>query len=166
MILESIIDEIGKSPQLFEAALILTLLTYDALIVAQWKLFNKAGEKGWKSLIPFYNLFVSHHIIGMRHIWFVLDIIFWAVEIVLDLVKATPVWVEEVFFSLAIIVTIVSEILHIMKLCYCYTKSELFGIGLFVIPPVFSLILAFDKSEYNPPRAHKERHKHHKSSGA
>ena len=27
-------------------------------IVAYWKLFEKAGEPGWKSLIPFYNLFV------------------------------------------------------------------------------------------------------------
>lgn len=27
------------------------------LIVAQWKVFEKAGEKGWKSLIPIYNIY-------------------------------------------------------------------------------------------------------------
>lgn len=28
------------------------------LIVALWKVFEKAGEKGWKSLIPLYNLYI------------------------------------------------------------------------------------------------------------
>ena len=158
MILESLIDEMGKSPELLTTALILTLLYYLSLTVAQWKLFEKAGEKGWKALIPFYNMFVSHHLIGMRHIWFILDLIFWGIEIALELFHAVPFWVEETFFSVAIIVTLISELLHIMRLCYCYTKSERFGIGLFVFPPLFSLILAFDKSEYNPPRSHREKH--------
>ena len=156
MILESLLEAIGETKGLFAAALILTVIYYVSLTVAQWKLFNKAGEKGWKSLIPFYNMFVSHHLIGMRHIWFILDIIFWVIEVVLGFFEATPLWVEETFFSVAIIVTIISEILHIMKLCYCYTRSELFGIGLFLIPPLFSLILAFDKSEYNPPKSHRK----------
>ena len=25
-------------------------------IIALWKVFKKAGEKGWKSIIPFYNI--------------------------------------------------------------------------------------------------------------
>ncbi len=157
MILEGIIEEAGGKPELFEAAAVLGLLYYVFLTVAQWKLFTKAGEKGYKALIPFYNMFVSHHLIGMRHIWFILDIVFWAGEIALDLTRAAPLWLEETFFSVALIVTIISEIIHIMKLCYCYTKSELFAIGLFVIPPLFSMILAFGKSEYNPPRSHKHR---------
>ncbi len=28
------------------------------VIVAMWKLFTKAGEAGWKSIIPFLNLYV------------------------------------------------------------------------------------------------------------
>jgi len=156
MLIESLIDEMGKDKAFFEAAIILTLIYYGALTVAQYKLFQKAGEKGWKALIPIYSLFVSHHLIGMRHIWFILDIIFWTIEIVLEFVEGTPLWVEEAFFSVALILTIISEILHIMKLCYCYTKSELFGIGMFLIPPLFSLIVAFDKSEYHPPRSHRD----------
>ena len=27
-------------------------------IVAYWKIFTKAGEQGWKSIIPFYNIYV------------------------------------------------------------------------------------------------------------
>ena len=36
-------------------------------IVAYWKLFEKAGEPGWKSLIPFYNLFVITKIATGRY---------------------------------------------------------------------------------------------------
>jgi len=161
MILDGLLDGIGSTEGYVDAALIISALSYMMLVVAQWKLFTKAGEKGWKALIPFYNVFVSHHLIGMRHIWFILDIVFWAIELVLEFVKGTPLWVEETFFSIAIIVTLISEILHIMKLCYCYTKRELFGVGLFILPPVFSLILAFDKSEYHPPRSHREHTEKH-----
>ena len=155
MFLEHLLDEMMNHKGLVELALILTFIYYLLLTIAQWKLFTKAGEKGWKALIPFYNMFVSHHLIGMRHIWFILDIVFWVIEIVLELIDGTPVWIEKTFFSVAFLVTIASEILHIIRLCYCYTKSELFGIGLFILPPVFSLIVAFDDSEYHPPVAHK-----------
>jgi len=33
--------------------------------VAMWKIFVKAGEKGWKALIPIYNLVVMFKIIGI-----------------------------------------------------------------------------------------------------
>ena len=163
MFVEHLLDDMRQSPELFETAFILTFLYYLLMTIAQWKLFTKAGEKGWKALIPFYSIFVSQHLIGMRHIWFILDIIFWTIEVILELIEGTPLWIERAFFSIAIIVTIISEIIHIMKLCYCYTKSELFGIGLFVLPPLFSLILAFGKSEYHPPLVHREREASHVS---
>lgn len=156
MIIESLLEQMSEVKELFVIVTVLLLLYYVGLTVAEWNLFRKAGEKSWKALIPVYNLFVSHHLIGMSHIWFILDIVFWAAEVMLEIFKVTPLWIEDVFFSVAAIFTIISEIIHIMKLCYCYTKSELFGIGLFICPPLFSLILAFGKSEYNPPRSHRK----------
>lgn len=35
---------------------IIVLLITIAQIVAMWKLYSKAGEAGWKSLIPIYNI--------------------------------------------------------------------------------------------------------------
>lgn len=159
LILESLLKQMLESEVYFETAVALLLVYYIALTVAQYKLFQKAGEKGWKALIPIYSVFVSHHLIGMRHIWFILDLIFWGIEILLEVFHNTPPWVEETFFSVAIVVTIISEILHIIRLCYCYTKSELFGIGMFLCPPLFSLILAFSKDEYHPPLKHREHQK-------
>ena len=156
MIIEGILEQMSEVKGLFVIVTVLGILYYAGLTVAEWNLFKKAGEKSWKSLIPVYNLFVSHHLIGMSHIWFILDLVFWAAEVLLEMFKVTPLWIEDVFFSIAGIFTIISEIIHIMKLCYCYTKSERFGIGLFLCPPLFSLILAFDKSEYHPPRSHRK----------
>ena len=29
-------------------------------IIAWWRIFAKAGEKGWKAIIPFYNMYVMY----------------------------------------------------------------------------------------------------------
>lgn len=40
------------------------------MIVAQWKVFTKAGEAGWKVLIPFYNAYTLFRIAGRNGWWF------------------------------------------------------------------------------------------------
>lgn len=162
MILESILETLAEVDELFYTVISLTFLYYLFLTIAQWKLFKKAGEKGWKAFVPVYSLFVSHHLIGMSHIWFILDMILWVVEVVLEFVEGIPPLIEDTFFTIALVLAVIAELLHIMRLCYCYTKSELFGIGLFVIPPLFSMILAFGKSEYHPPRSRREHEAHAK----
>jgi hypothetical protein len=34
-----------------------------------WKIFEKAGEAGWKSIIPIYNVYIMYKIVGMKN-WF------------------------------------------------------------------------------------------------
>ena len=42
-----------------------------ALIIAEWILFERAGQAGWKSLIPFYDIFIIHKIaFGEDAKWF------------------------------------------------------------------------------------------------
>lgn len=38
--------------------MIISLALMIVQIVALWKIFEKAGEKGWKSIIPIYNLYI------------------------------------------------------------------------------------------------------------
>lgn len=45
------------------------------MAVSMWKLFAKAGRAGWKSIVPFYNIFVLLTIIGKPWWWFFLLII-------------------------------------------------------------------------------------------
>ena len=45
------------------------------LIVANCKLFSKAGEAGWKAIIPYYNTYVMTQLAGTKTVWFVLYIV-------------------------------------------------------------------------------------------
>ncbi len=54
---------------------IFMILTFVSTIIGLWKLFEKAGEKGWKVLIPFYNLYVWLKIIKKPLWWFIFLII-------------------------------------------------------------------------------------------
>ncbi len=41
------------------------------LIVAMWKVFTKAGQPGWASIIPIYNIYIWCKIVG-RPWWWIL----------------------------------------------------------------------------------------------
>ncbi|MBO5474948.1 MAG: hypothetical protein J5982_00405 [Bacilli bacterium] len=43
-------------------------------IIGQWKLFVKAGQPGWKSIIPFYNTYTLCEMVGLNWYWFLLAI--------------------------------------------------------------------------------------------
>ena len=54
-------------------------------IVASWKIFSKAGQAGWKSVIPLYNVYVLLKIVG-RPGWWLLLFFIPVVNIVISLV--------------------------------------------------------------------------------
>jgi hypothetical protein len=46
-------------------------------IIAMWKIFEKAGEAGWKSIIPIYNVYIMYKIVGMKNwFWYILIVAF------------------------------------------------------------------------------------------
>lgn len=91
-------------------------------IATFWKIFEKAGEAGWKSLVPFYNLFIMLRIAGKPWWWFLL------------------------FF--VPLVNIIINLLWCLALAQKFGKSQLFGVGLFFLGFICFPILAFDKSTY------------------
>jgi hypothetical protein len=91
-------------------------------LVTFWKIFEKAGEAGWKSLIPIYNVFIMLKIAGKPWWWFLLFLI--------------PV------------VNIIFNLLWCLALAQKFGKSQLFGVGLFLLGFICFPILAFDSSRY------------------
>ena len=61
--------------QVAAVLLLLLMLSCIALLVliliATWKIFVKAGEKGWKSLIPFYSMYIQCRIAGIQRIFWI-----------------------------------------------------------------------------------------------
>ncbi|MDG3181871.1 DUF5684 domain-containing protein [Streptococcus suis] len=54
-------------------ALLFSLIWYILVAISNYLLFEKAGFAGWKSLIPFYNLYIQQCItFGYEKRWFIL----------------------------------------------------------------------------------------------
>jgi uncharacterized membrane protein YhaH (DUF805 family) len=92
------------------------------LLVAQWRVYTKAGVPGWACLIPVYNLVKLLHITG-RSGWWILGFgipllnFFVLIRMVFDLAKA-------------------------------FGRGVGFGFGLLLLSPVFIPILGFGKAHY------------------
>jgi len=92
------------------------------LIVSFWKVFVKAGQAGWKSLIPIYNVIVLLRIAGCPLWWFIMF-----------LIPVINLWFTIVMY---------------VRLAQKFGKGPLFGVGLCFLSFIFFPILAFDKSVY------------------
>lgn len=106
--------------------LVLAVLT----IAGVWRVFTKAGEAGWKSLIPFYNVWVMLEIAGRPGwwlIWFFIPIVNFVVMIIL-------------YYDLAM----------------SFGHGVGFTLGLLFLSPIFFMILGFGSSEYVGPYARHE----------
>ena len=139
------------------------------LIVAHWKIFEKAGEKGWKILIPFYGQYVLFKIIGAK-LWF--WIIYGVSAIALAMIAANMpqvdwnasqevinaqldnvVWSEHIPFliggALAYVMAFVMDIVVSVKLAKAFGKDILYVLGLIFFPEIVLLVLAFGKAKYD-----------------
>lgn len=94
------------------------------MVIAEWKMYAKAGKPGWAALIPFYNCYVLFQIVyGDDRGWSFLKI----------------------FIPLYNIYIMIKLYLDLPKV---YGKPAVFGVGLLLLPYVFFPILGFGKSTY------------------
>ena len=115
----------GKAPS--PVATIVGLLIALLLIVAIWKVFTKAGQPGWASIIPIYNLYIWCKVVG-RPGW-------WIILLLIPLVN--------------IIVAIILNI----DTAKSFGKGAGFGIGLALLGVIFWPILGFGSAQYQGPAA-------------
>ena len=106
-------------------------------LVGMWKLYTKAGEKGWKSIIPIYNVVTLFKIVGL-----------------------SP-WLILVYFAAFIpfvgwIATLALTIYVANCLAKSFGKDAGYTVGLVLLAPIFYMILGFGKAEYVGPAAKKE----------
>jgi len=106
---------------------IVGLLIALLLIVATWKVFTKAGQPGWASIIPIYNLYIWCKIVGRPWWWILLMLI------------------PFVNFVVAIILCI--------DLAKSFGKGAGFGIGIALLGVIFLPILGFGSTLYQGPAA-------------
>ena len=115
----------GEPPS--PVSIIFGLLVALLLIVAMWKVFTKAGQPGWASIIPIYNLYIWCKIVGRPWWWILLMLI------------------PFVNFIICIILCI--------DLAKSFGKGVGFGIGLALLGIIFFPILGFGSAQYQGPTA-------------
>lgn len=106
---------------------ILTILFFLMSVIALYKIFQKAGRKGWESLIPMYNFWVWIQIIKKPVWWFI--------------------------FILVPYINVFMILLMIVELLKCFNKNGLGAQTLSVLVPFFYLpwLAFFDKAPYTDP---------------
>ena len=108
-------------------SMIISLAIAVLIIAAMWKVFTKAGQPGWASLIPIYDLYVLCKIAGRPGWWLLLMLI--------------PL----VNFIIIIILCI--------DIAKSFGKGAGFGFGLAILGFIFWPILGFGSAQYQGPSA-------------
>lgn len=115
------IDANGRSE--VNGIIIVVYLAIIVLVIAGfWMTFTKAGEAGWKSIIPIWNLIVLLRIAGKPLWWIILLII--------------P------------IVNIVVSLIVMLGVARNFGKGGGFGVGLWLLSFIFFPILGFGSATY------------------
>jgi len=107
------------------AVAVATLALALLVVVSTWKVFEKAGEPGWASLIPIYNVYVMLKI-GNNPGWY----------LVLLLVPVVNLFVTGKLF---------------VDLARSFGKGIGWGLGLWILPFVFFPMLGFGGANYRSP---------------
>ncbi len=131
------------------AAMFIGLIIAVFAIIVMWKIFAKAGEAGWKALIPIYNTYILCKIIGINFWIYVL-----AIPFGLGLITGFVGSESSLAGILSLISSLYSLVLVIMisvKLGKAFGKGTGFIIGLIFLSFIFEAILAFDSSQYVGP---------------
>lgn len=126
------------------------LLIWILSVAAMWMIFVKAGESGWKSLIPIYNLYILYKVCWNTNV-------FWAV-LVLEILSNALGKNEKGSFFVSILALIIWVVLLIIRIFYCLKLSRAFGfrggfaVGLYFLNTIFIMILGFGNSRYYGPQ--------------
>ena len=123
---------------------------YIIMVIANWRIFSKAGEAGWKSLIPFLNSYVTFKIAWNRTM-------FWIMigTLILGSVFTGMAGEDDTTFAIVgAVFALACSIINIIcthKLSKAFGHGIIFTLGLLFLNPLFVLILGLGKSEYIGP---------------
>ncbi|MCI8268244.1 MAG: hypothetical protein HFG55_01005 [Lachnospiraceae bacterium] len=120
------------------------------MIVATWKLFDKANEPGWKALIPLYSTYIQYKITWKTQYFFLL-LGCLCVTLIIPLSEFLSVFL----LPLALIAYAVIFFLNLIsahKLSTAYGHDIGFTLGLIFLQPIFLIILGFGSSKYEGPQ--------------
>lgn len=119
-------------------------------VIACWRIFGKAGEAGWKSIIPIYGEYTMYKITwNTLYFWVYIGLAL-AGMIVFSLAEPDSA-LRMVAYLISTAATVVN-IIDTHKLSKAFGHGVGFTLGLIFLSPIFRLILAFGSDAYQGPQ--------------
>lgn len=115
--------------------------------IAYWRIFTKAGEAGWKSLIPVYNSYIQYKISWDTRM-------FW-ISIIGTAIGMYLYNMDNSFSTVGGVVALAASALNwidLYKLSLSFGHGIGYTLGLIFLNPIFILILGFSNDQYQGPQ--------------
>ena len=133
----------------FAVIAIVCLVMYIFQIIADWKIFTKAGKPGWHSLIPYLNTWDQTDLSWNSTMAWVTVGLMIAGGSLSPIMQNNP----DSTFVMVIACILVAAIfvigfISLYKLAKAFGKGIGFFIGLVFLNPIFMMILSFGNAEY------------------
>ena len=148
------------------ASIAITVFT----IVCMWKVFTKAGEGGWKILIPIYNVYIQFKIANAKKRFWACFLLTLAIPVILatmiegiiyemQMLGACIIDNDRAIRLLAILIlALVGFVINVtvnFSMAKAFGLPGIFGLGLWLLPFIFYAIIAFSGSiQYASRRRH------------
>ena len=116
------------------------------MIIGCFKIFEKANEKGWKSLIPVYNIYLLYKIFWKTKYFILL--------LIISFVCTVPTYFiySQELFELLMFILMLNLLYHIIvlsiRISRSFGKNIFWSLGIIFFPYIFIVILGFNKSKY------------------
>ena len=134
---------------------IISLIWYIILVIANWKIFTKAGEAGWKSIIPILNSYVIFKISWSAKMFWIMFGSFIAGS-VCAAIAGEDGGVLSIVGAVFSLISCVIGIIDVHKLSKSFGHGFGFTLGLLFLSPLFTLILGLGSSQYIGPQGSQE----------
>ena len=130
-------------------------LWYVLCLISRWRVFDKAGIAGWKSLIPIYSDYCTYKIAWKTSYFWIVFAAGIVSAFVSNSISGYTDAGEAVPFMLSLISTVcgltvmVINLIMNLSLSARFGRGILFGLGLTFFGPIFYMILGLGASEYH-----------------
>ena len=124
--------------------LIFSLVLYVLEVIALWKIFVKAGEDGWKAIIPILNIYVLFKISwDPKFFWFYLG-----AQVLGGILASSENSFAMTLGSLCSLGAFVLTVIMLYYLSKSFGQGAGFTVGLVLLQLIFLMILGFGGSSY------------------
>lgn len=145
-ILYMIMETVYSNKILFYSLILFLFIFYLFAVIGLYKIFKKANEKGWKALIPIYNIYLIYKIFWKTKYFIQIVIISFIL-----IIPTYFIYSQELYELLMIILTLIilyHQIIISIRCSRSFGKNIFWSLGIIIFPYLFTIILGFNKSKY------------------